>query len=862
MVRVSGRNDLSPLEYIELYDSHGLNVFPAKYRDKPPIVKWQQHQASGVTRKTMENWFSGSNKLNFWIMTGNASKLIVIDADSPEGDAWWRSRLGDSLLDNTAIVQSRKGKHYYFRIPADWDKTVPSWSVHPGPGDEFLESFDFSAEGRGVIAPPSVHESGFHYEWLRPLEHLTEAPIELLDGRFRDEAPGARENATGGGGTDWRGEPRSLLARLLASPPAEGGRNDWMARVAGHYAKMHHDQHDLYVAQCEAQNHRLGPPLSQEELTKTLDSIWKSEHENNPQRALSEKTGWLKGNGKSLFTQVQEKHGESVDYGIAPWANFDITATGVTRGIDQAQTYLVVLRTEDGDLELQLPGALLGDDRALKKWLASFGAIVTQPGNTFPRDGWTPGTRLQHYIKAQKPPAVHLSEALGWDPEALDGEGAFVTHDGIILAEGSIPSEKCGIRAASILLTSGVAPHQYGFQGSEHDAMMVLDEVLSFHDPVVTSVFGAWWAACWLKPQLHALASMFPFMGIQAPSESGKTSGFFGMMIQLNGNTSGEQVPTYAALRNMVAGHSNGMVWVDDMDDPNKMMELLRAATGNGIITKMGEDRTTTSKQKMRAPVVLSGEHLGLASQKALADRSVAISVGSPTSRMSRHDPARIQWLDIVDLKKQYPKGLSVLAGWYAMKSLQVEAEVCDVYVQARKRGGGGRVADKAAILLAGACLLDHLCGHEDPWGQQGEHAMRVSDWLDGTAKHVLAADNALTMEVAPWALRAHNFPSKPEFDEHKGYNTPVFVEGDPEELGGFKVWISAADLADAWKRHNPRAELRTASKDALNEQLNVISPGNKYRKQKRITNTNRPYYKYIEGEYALAVFNRAQGTS
>jgi len=92
----------------------------------------------------------------------------------------------------------------------------------------------------------------------------------------------------------------------------------------------------------------------------------------------------------------------------------------------------------------------------------------------------------------------------------------------------------------------------------------VLDEVLTYHDETVTSVFGAWWAACLLKPQIEVATSLFPFVAIEAPSESGKTNGFFQMMTQLNGNTRGETQPTKAALRDMAAAHRNGIVWVDD----------------------------------------------------------------------------------------------------------------------------------------------------------------------------------------------------------------------------------------------------------------------------------------------------------
>lgn len=847
------------------YDALGLNVFPAKYRDKMTVVDWKKHQTVRTTGM-LESWFRNGRLVNFWVMCGQMSKVIVIDCDSEAGDKWWRAQLGDDIMDNTAIVKTSKGRHYWFRIPDEYDRPVQSWSVHPNRerGDAFAESFDVRADRTGVIVPPSVHETGFIYQWERDLDMALYAPASLLSGALRETAP--RSSVTTGPHTapDYAGATRSLLVRLLENPPGEGGRNEWLTRVAGHYAKQFHNQRDIYNQLLADANVKLLPPLQETEFHKLANSVWKAEHETNERRAVDGDCGWLKGNGKRLFTQVQVTSGDTREYDLAEYGNFDIEARGATQMLDGTWTYWVTIQTPTGVVDTLLRASTCGDDRKFRSWLASFRCQVVTPYNIFPRE-MSPGIRVQRYLDSQNPPSISIAESLGWEQSLLEGAGAYVTHEGLITAAGRMPADRSGVRTDPVLLSSGFAPHQYGFERDADEARRVLEEVLTFHDESVCSTFGAWWAACLLKPQILANSALFPFMAIQAPSESGKTNGFFDMMVQLNGNTRGETVPTYAALRSMVSAHNNGIVWVDDLDDPSQLMELLRAATSGGTISKMGEDRASTVNQVMRAPIVLSGEQLGMNTQKALIDRAISLSVRSPTGRMSRHNPSRPQWDDVLRLRRQYPQGLSVLAGWYVQEALVVAERVLSSV--GGLRGGRGRAGDKVAVLRAGARLLDHLCGHGGAWDGHGLHATRVESWLSGHAGQSLGtSDNALTLELMPWALRSYNFPDHPEVGENGRTHTPVWVHGwaGRDTLWDeVTVWVNTDLLAEAWERaKHGRIEKRTQTAGALRDQLDSLQTVASRQFRLRGSSGSHPRLRYmgLVGESARSVILRAQG--
>lgn len=859
--------------------SAGLQVFPARYKDKITLVKWEKYQTQRVDEKMLAKWFSGRTNLNYWVMTGRLSGYIVIDCDTQEGDDWWLERVPN--LHDTATVKTSKGHHYWFKIPDDWDpaKAIPSKSCHPSEDDTHNISFDLRADLTGVIVPPSVHETGFVYSWTTPLLEAATAPPGVLDGTIVADAPTATGDASGGA-TGTGGQTRSLLSRLLSSPPGgEGsGRNDWLTRVAGHYAKTYHNQRDLYETHMEQANRTMGTPLGDTEFNKVLNSVWRGEHSRNSHRAIDAACGYLASGSTQIQCQVVLKQGDERVYSFVEYADFDLNAKGVMEDESGRRTYWVeVVRKSRADpavhekFDVILRGEVLGDDRALKKYLAAYACTIVPPDNMWPKAGG-PGVRIQRYLEAQSPPVVEITPALGFHDSALGEKGGgYVTHDGIITNGGLVSIADASVRADPRLKSGGMAPHEYGFEENPVVARDTLIEVLSFHDDSVTTVFGAWWAACLLKTQIEARTSLFPFMAIEAPSESGKTNGYFQMMTQLNGNTRGETQPTKAALRDMAAAHRNGIVWVDDLDDPAYLMELLRAATSGGSLTKMGEDRESVKNTKIVSPIVISGEALGLGTQKALIDRAIVLKAPSPTSRRSLRDSSRAQWDDVLAVREQYPSGLHSIAGWFVQDALNVVDETLDALREART-GGSGRAADKVSILRAGARLLDYLVRQKSPWAGRGEHARRLERWLiretivDGAGDAVSSDENALTLEVLPWALRKFKFPEKATAGDGVFGDDPVFIrnlEWDDNEhpvLEGdtVEVWYNCALLSEAWEDHKRgRNEKRTTTRAAFDDQSKSV--GAKAKRVKIANSGGRlAYYRCLTGVLARSVVERA----
>ena len=183
------------------------------------------------------------------------------------------------------------------------------------------------------------------------------------------------------------------------------------------------------------------------------------------------------------------------------------------------------------------------------------------------------------------------------------------------------------------------------------------------------------------------------------------------MLSQLAGSLQGPGATTKAAFRDRVAATNNGIVWVDDMDTIENLEELTRLAAMSETTTKKDTDNSSNVAVRLRAPIVLSGEQLGLSGQKALLDRVVTLNPPRPDNRMSLRDPTRPQWDDITELVQRHAtrEGLAVHAGTLVQLALGFEEQTLATLRAARAElrdsGNRGRQADKLAVVVAGGLV-------------------------------------------------------------------------------------------------------------------------------------------------------------
>lgn len=868
-----GHNLLAALELADL----GWNVFPLRPGSKAPLLP-RAHESGIVCRGECGEdghgaWDGTTDPkriIGWWSRVPNAGiganlgeDRVAFDIDFQNGG----ERLAAFPVTRTHLSGRGNGNcHLIYRFSPDSaaSKLIPK-TAGLGRGLDIKVG-----KGAYIVMPPTRHEA-------TDLPYSVSDANQAVEHFLSDSELAAIFTEAGVAAPTKKGKNVSRvtvtgvnpLTDLLSNPPAEGGRNDWLTRVAGHYAKLYRGKRDLYDFHLMQVNQILADPVTDFELAKVGESIWRSEVMNHEERQASPENGYLVGDGHKLVCQVMIKQNDEIIPALAEFADFDIHALGVAVDELDRLMFWVKLYWNGKQIDTTLNSEILGDDRAVRKWLAARGLTIDPPINAMPRTSI--GVRLLRYLNSQSPTEVKIAETLGWH----DDLNAFVTHEGIITHAGFKSKEEAGVVADPRLIERDVAPFNYGFKETVAKSQGVLREVLTFQDETVTTVFGAWWAACLLKPQIQARTSLFPFFGIEAVSESGKTNGFFDLMVQMNGNSRGQIAPTRPVLRDYSSANRNGIVWADDLDSLEPYGELLRASTSNGTAAKMDLDRSGIKNTQVVAPILITGESLGMNQQKALMDRSVVLNVPSPKGRKSARGDWP-QWEDVLDLMAEFPEatgGLTQVAGWYVQEALKVSDKVLGVLKEV-KRKGSGRLNDKMAVLRAGSRLLDHLCGHENAFEGLGEHALRLEQWVEEQERlGWLDRDNTLTTQILPWALRTWGFPQSPvaapDGGRFSGIDTPVFVRpvtgewtggslGDEDEV---EVWVSIPQLAAAWARdHNHRVEARTETEQALKQQADALDMGKG--KAVALTNSRRKgWFRVLPKDYGIAVINRAMGS-
>lgn len=208
----------------------------------------------------LSRWWDQWPWANIGIATGRASGFFVLDVDGDEGEDSLRTLLKKhgKLPDTAESITGGGGRHILFQHPGTDIRNV----VRLAPG------LDIRGDGGYIVAPPSVHQSGRQYEWelsSRPDEvGISPAPSWLLEILQQDSA--AKTQATPA--NEWR---------ALAQGVPEGGRNNAIARIAGHLLRRYVNPSLALQLILAWNNSYCFPPLPDTEVIKTVDSVAKME---------------------------------------------------------------------------------------------------------------------------------------------------------------------------------------------------------------------------------------------------------------------------------------------------------------------------------------------------------------------------------------------------------------------------------------------------------------------------------------------------------------------------------------------------------------------------------------------------------
>ncbi len=183
---------------------------------------------------------------NVGIPTGAASGLVVLDADSAEGEQALAQLCGGTLP-RTRTHRTGRGRHFLFGYPG---QAVPSRAkVRPG--------LDVRGDGGYIVAPPSVHpDTGTPYT-----VEDADVPVAPLPDALRTLLVGHEHNTN----TEEEVEHSNTWG--------PGERNDRLTRLAGAARRQGASAEAILALLTEVNGERCDPPLSDRELAQIARSV-------------------------------------------------------------------------------------------------------------------------------------------------------------------------------------------------------------------------------------------------------------------------------------------------------------------------------------------------------------------------------------------------------------------------------------------------------------------------------------------------------------------------------------------------------------------------------------------------------------
>lgn len=207
----------------------------------PRIKDWQQRATSDLAQ--IDAWLGAWPDSNVGLLCGGGLGVQDVDNRSGGFDALAVMVKQHGPLPATASVSTGDGGHFYFSVPAG----ARSHDLAPG--------LEFHAEGRLVVAPPSLHPSGAVYAWVRSPDDVALAPAPAW---VLQAASGRRNGAAADGG-----------------PIHDGARNKTLASLAGTMRARDMTEAEILAALLAVNRDRCNPPLEEGEVQAIAESYAK-----------------------------------------------------------------------------------------------------------------------------------------------------------------------------------------------------------------------------------------------------------------------------------------------------------------------------------------------------------------------------------------------------------------------------------------------------------------------------------------------------------------------------------------------------------------------------------------------------------
>lgn len=220
---------------------------------------------NGEDKAEVKKWVAEGG--NYGILTGKISGIAVIDIDTHNGVSGadnlkeFCEKYDIQLPDTKTVMTPSGGIHLYYKLPEQYN------DVQFIQNHKELQGVDFQCTGRYVVGWGSSID-GVKYEVIdnSPIADLPPKWFDIFTDKTIQKKNKKRE----------RKFTANLLGDILAGCD-EGGRNNFLTQIIGKLFATGLEHEEVRVWSLYVNQISLNPPLSEEEVLRTYESVRKRE---------------------------------------------------------------------------------------------------------------------------------------------------------------------------------------------------------------------------------------------------------------------------------------------------------------------------------------------------------------------------------------------------------------------------------------------------------------------------------------------------------------------------------------------------------------------------------------------------------
>lgn len=239
-----------------------MELLRLKKNGKAPLVAGS---FNGEDKVDVKKWVAEGG--NYGILTGKLSGIAVIDIDTHNGVSGadnlkeFCEKYDIELPDTKTVMTPSGGLHLYYNLPEKYN------DVQFIQNHKELEGVDFQTHGRYVVGWGSTID-GLKYQVInnQPIADLPAKWFDIFTDKTIQKKNKKRE----------RKYTANLLGDIIAGCDA-GGRNNFLTQIIGKLFATGLEHEEVRVWSLYVNQISLNPPLSEEEVLRTYESVRKRE---------------------------------------------------------------------------------------------------------------------------------------------------------------------------------------------------------------------------------------------------------------------------------------------------------------------------------------------------------------------------------------------------------------------------------------------------------------------------------------------------------------------------------------------------------------------------------------------------------